>query len=456
MSRPICTINPYTLEEQFRNGHAETEGDQRASRKILIITYYWPPCGGAGVQRWLKFSKYLPELGWEPYVVTVDPGYATFPATDSSLEAEVHPSVKVYKTKAINWFKLFSPANPAQKRESSATGDTISSNPSLITKISRFIRGNLFIPDPRRGWNRHAVRMAAKLIREEGIRCVVTTSPPHSTQLIGLKLKRQFPHIKWIADLRDPWTDIFYYDMFYPTTLSRALDGRMEKSVLREADLITTAGYFLGGAKSKKYNLDPGKIMPLLNGFDEDDFKKLVPEKGVIFTITYAGSISNKYPVESFIKATKKTMNTGREIRIRFIGSSDDHIKEIFRKELSAGTVEFLSYVDHPEIIKQMVDSHMLLLIIPNHKNNRTIIPGKLFEYIRSGNPVLSIGPPNSDVAKILEETTTGKNFTPGDWKGMFSYILTHIMTQPIQRSTSIEIYNKKKQLTEFIKEKLR
>lgn len=447
MSRPICTINPYSLEKKFRNGHTKTEGEH----KILIITYYWPPCGGAGVQRWLKFSKYLPEMGWEPYVVTVDPGYATFPATDRSLEAEVHPAVKVYKTKAVNWFKLFSVGNHSQKTPNSDNVSTLMPRPSLAARISRFIRGNFFIPDPRRGWNRYAVRMAAKLIREEGIRYIVTTSPPHSTQLIGLKLKREFPHLKWIADLRDPWTDIFYYDMFYPTALSRALDSRMEKSVLSEADLVTTAGYFLGGAKSKKYNLDTGKIMPLLNGFDEDDFKIPAPEKGAIFTITYAGSISNRYPVESFIRATIETMNSGREIRIRFIGSSDDTIKEIFRKELPAGTAEFLSYVNHPEIIKHMLESHMLLLVIPDHKKNKTIIPGKLFEYIRSGNPVLSIGPPDSDVAQILVETAAGRNFSPGDWKGMFNYILSVIKNQPVEASTSVGLYNRRNQLAELI-----
>ena len=453
MSRPICTINPYTLEKQFRN----KGGEQESSRKILIVTYYWPPCGGAGVQRWLKFSKYLPEMGWEPYVVTVDPNNATFPATDRSLEAEVHPSVKVYRTKAINWFLFFNRSVPSQSGKKSATAEKLNTNHAttpqrlLVSRISRFIRGNFFIPDPRRGWNRHAVRMASKLIREEGIRYVVTTSPPHSTQLIGLKLKRRFPHIQWIADLRDPWTDIFYYDMFYPTALSRALDRSMEKSVLREADLVTTAGYFLDGAKSKQYNLDPDKIMPLLNGFDEDDFNKSAPEKATIFTITYAGSISDRYPVESFIRATLETVNAGREISVRFIGSSDATIKEVFIKGLPAGTVEFLSYVDHPEIIKRMMGSQMLLLIIPDHKKNKTIIPGKLFEYIRSGNPVLSIGPPDSDVAKILKQTAAGRNFIPDDWEGMYNYITSTMKNQPYEATNTIELYNRKNQLTELI-----
>lgn len=447
MSRPLCTINPYTLEKQFRN----RETEQEASRKILIITYYWPPCGGAGVQRWLKFSKYLPEYGWEPFVVTVDPGYALFPAIDKSLEAEVHPSVRVFKTKAINWFRLFSSSEPARKRESAASGPNDSSSPSLLTRLALFIRGNFFIPDPRRGWNRYAIRMASKLIREEGISYVVTTSPPHSTQLTGLRLKEKFPHIKWIADFRDPWTDIFYYDMFYPTLLSDALNRRMEKSVLRKADLLTAAGYFLGKSKAEEYLVDPTKIMPLLNGFDEDDFKGKEPVRLPLFTITYAGAINERYPVGSFIKAVRNLISDNRKVMIRFIGSADKTISYLFSKELPAGNLQFMPYTEHSRVIEHMLESHMLLLIIPDHKKNKTIIPGKLFEYIRSGNPVLSIGPANSDVAEILEKSGAGMNFLPDDNEGMLKYMTSVMDKEPDKKEISAEEYNRKHQIKSFI-----
>lgn len=495
MSRPLCTINPYTLEKQFRN----RETEQEASRKILIITYYWPPCGGAGVQRWLKFSKYLPEQGWEPVVLTVDPGYANFPAIDKSLEDEVDPSVRVFKTKAINWFRLFTasvktdhrlpvsrgkteraiekekPVSNAESRSnekrratetsgitisdkgrasSKRTGDVIdinSSHLSLMTRISRFIRGNFFIPDPRRGWNRHAFRMASKLIREEGISYIITTSPPHSTQLIGRRLKRNFPQIKWIADFRDPWTDIFYYDMFYPTLLSDLLNRRMEKSVLREADILTAAGYFLGESKAAQFRFNPAKTLPLLNGFDEDDFAGKNPARLQQFTVTYAGAINERYPVDSFIKAVSKIISDKRKVIIRFIGSADNTIKSLFSKELPSGNLQFMPYAEHNRVIEHMMESHMLLLVIPDHNKNRTIIPGKLFEYIRSGNPVLSIGPDNSDVAGILKKTGAGMNFLPDDTEGMLKYITSVMDKQHVTENISAGEYNRKNQIKSFI-----
>jgi glycosyltransferase involved in cell wall biosynthesis len=498
MSRPLCTINPYTLEKQFRN----RETEQEASRKILIITYYWPPCGGAGVQRWLKFSKYLPEYGWEPFVVTVNPQYASFPAIDKSLEAEVHPSVRVFKTKAINWFRLFSAsvktdhklpvsrgetdrtieeaearyagergshksrreiANAGNSRidesrresevsgKNSNTADMDLPHPNLLTMISRFIRGNFFIPDPRRGWNRYAFKMASRLIREEGISYIVTTSPPHSTQLIGRRLKRNFPHIKWIADFRDPWTDIFYYDMFYPTLLSDKLNRRMEKSVLREADILTAAGYFLGESKTGKYRVDPTKIMPLLNGFDEDDFKGAEHVRLPLFTITYAGAINERYPVNAFITAVKSLISDNKKVMIRFIGSADKTIINLFSKEVPSDNLQFMPYAEHNRVIGHMMESHMLLLVIPDHKKNKTIIPGKLFEYIRSGNPVLSIGPDNSDVARILEISGAGRNFQPDDNEGMLKYINSVMDNQPDKKGISAGEYNRKNQIKNFI-----
>jgi glycosyltransferase involved in cell wall biosynthesis len=459
MSRPLCTINPYTLEKQFRN----RETEQEASRKILIITYYWPPCGGAGVQRWLKFSKYLPEQGWEPIVVTVNPQYASFPATDKSLEAEVPHSVRVFKTKATNWFRLFSASVKTDHMlpgSRSVTDGTIEEgesgymdllHPKLITRISRFIRGNFFIPDPRRGWNRYAFRMASKLIREEGISFVVTTSPPHSTQLIGRRLKRNFPHIKWIADFRDPWTDIFYYDMFYPTLLSDAINRRMEKSVLREADILTAAGYFLGETKAAQFRFNPAKTLPLLNGFDEDDFAVKNPARLQQFTITYAGAINERYPVDSFIRAVSNIISDNRIVMIRFIGSADNTIKSLFSQELPSANLQFMPYAEHNRVIEHMMESHMLLLVIPDHNKNKTIIPGKLFEYIRSGNPVLSIGPANSDVAGILKETGAGINFLPDDCEGMISYITSIMDKQPVKKEISAGEYNRRSQLMNLI-----
>ena len=174
-------------------------------KKTLIITYYWPPGGGAGVQRWLKMARHLPDFEIEPFILTVDPGYATYPATDNTLENDIPRGLKVFKTKATDYFRILS----KDKKAISSAGFAKEGKNSFREKVARFIRGNIFIPDPRRGWNRFAFGKAVEVIDNNGINTVITTSPPHSTQLIGLKLKKRFPEIKWIADLRDPWTDIY-------------------------------------------------------------------------------------------------------------------------------------------------------------------------------------------------------------------------------------------------------
>jgi glycosyltransferase involved in cell wall biosynthesis len=235
--------------------------------KVLIVTYYWPPGSGAGVQRWLKFSKYLPSLGWEPVILTVDPGYASYPAIDNTLEKDIPESIKVYKTKATDYFRIYK----KDKSGIPSAGFANSDESGFKAKILRFIRGNFFIPDPRKGWNKFAFRKACEIIEQEKISFVITTSPPHSTQLIGLKLKKKYPAINWIADLRDPWTDIYYYSMFYHTFLARSIDRLLEKKVLLGADRIITVGKSLKELFSGKAEGLGRKIRVITNGFDDDD-----------------------------------------------------------------------------------------------------------------------------------------------------------------------------------------
>ena len=206
-------------------------------KKVLIITYYWPPSGGAGVQRWLKFAKYLPEYGWQPIILTVDQEYASYPQRDESLLSEVNPACLVYTTKSFELYNLYKFISG--KKEVPYGGFANETRESFFQKASKFLRGNFLVPDPRRGWNKYALGKAIELIREFNIDTVVTTSPPHSTQLIGLKLKQEF-NTRWIADLRDPWTDIYYYNQFKHTALARKIDQKYEREVVENADLLIT------------------------------------------------------------------------------------------------------------------------------------------------------------------------------------------------------------------------
>jgi len=401
--------------------------------KVLIITYYWPPSGGAGVQRWLKFSKYLPQYGWEPYILTVDPKYATYPAIDHSLEMDIPHNIKVFRTKATDWFRFYG----SDKSKVPLGGFASNKDDSFKGKFLRFIRGNFFVPDPRRGWNKYALKKAIEMIDIEKINHIITTSPPHSTQLIGLKLKKSYPGIKWIADLRDPWTDIYYYDLFYPLCISKKIDLFYEKKVLENASVITTVGPSLKKFFQSKIPYEKEKIMILHNGYDESDFYNEAVSNPSQFTISYTGTLSESYPVEGFIRAFREVLSAGQKISLKFTGHISNVLKMHFISAIGIENLEFNPYADHKTVIRQMLLSSMQLLILAKDPQNRSFLPGKLFEYIASGKPILCLGPTDGDTAEILENGGFGKCFDYEDSTGMAEYILSSINSeiQPAKRA---------------------
>ena len=387
--------------------------------KVLIITYYWPPGSGAGVQRWLKFSKYLPEYGWEPVILTVDPEYAVYPAHDTSLEKNLPAEIKVHRTKATNWFRIYS----RDKSKIPSAGFAKNKDNSFKGKILRFIRGNMFIPDPRKGWNKYAFKKAIEIIENEKISHIITTSPPHSTQLIGLNLKKKFPDIKWIADLRDPWTDIYYYNQFYPTLISRLIDRALEIKVLKSSDQIITVGNSL---KDLFVSKSPGieeKIEVITNGYDEEDFKGSIDINPDKFTISYIGTLSDAYPVNGFLAAFEKFRDEGNDFLFRLVGTVSSDQKEKILEKTGIENVEFIPYVNHHEAINYMMSSTILLLVIPDHHSNKSILTGKLFEYLASGKSVLCLGPADGDAAMIISESGAGKTFGYNDSKSIVFYL---------------------------------
>jgi len=407
--------------------------------KVLIITYYWPPSGGAGVQRWLKFSKYLPEFGWEPIILTIDPEYAAYPVTDNSLTEGLPLSIKVHKTPAIDYFSIYK----KDKSKIPAAGFANSVDNTLKGKIFCFIRGNFFLPDPRKGWNNYAFKKACDLIEAEGIRHVITTSPPHSTQLIGLKLKKKYPAIMWIADLRDPWTDIYYYKQFYPTIFSKMIDIRFERSVLKKADKIITVGVSLKTLFSSKMTDIKNKIEVITNGYDENDFSGIIATTPSIFTITYVGTLSDIYPIDGFLNALHIFKEKGNKFMLRFIGAVSLKQKDLIQSKTGDSVLEFIPYVDHPAAIKFMLNSTVLLLIIPDHQSNKSIITGKLFEYIASGKPIVCLGPADGDAAGIIRDTGHGMTFSYTDSKGISEYLSTLISDISIIEKMSPEVFSR-------------
>jgi glycosyltransferase involved in cell wall biosynthesis len=388
--------------------------------KVLIITYYWPPSGGAGVQRWLKFAKYLPEYGWEPIILTVDPAYAAYPVIDSSLNENLPESVKVFATPATDYFSIYK----KDKSKIPTAGFANNSDSSFKGKILRFIRGNFFIPDPRRGWNKFALKKACEIIESENVNHIITTSPPHSTQLIGLKIKKRYPGIKWIADLRDPWTDIYYYDMFYPTFISKMIDSQLEKSVLRNTDRIITVGSSLKDSYSLKVREVGNKTAVITNGYDETDFKDISITNPPVFRITYVGTLTEAYPVIGLISSLKSLRLQGKDFVLRFVGTVPENTKGLILSHIPETSAEFLSYVSHSEAIKYMMDSTVLILIIPLHKSNKTILTGKLFEYLASMKPILCLGPIDGDAAEIIIKCTAGITVDYNDEEKILEFLL--------------------------------
>jgi len=380
-------------------------------KKVLIITYYWPPSGGAGVQRWLKLSKYLLQFNIEPYVITVDEGFASYMQLDKSLEKDVATGVKVFKTKSFEPINYY--AKMVGKKNVPTAGFSNVDNRKLKQKLVTFIRSNLFIPDPRKGWLKYAYRKAKQLILEEGINTVITTSPPHSTQLVGLKLKQKLG-INWIVDFRDPWTDIYYYKILQHSFISKAIDRNYEKKVLLNADkIVTVSRGFKSIFTSKSYKPAKEKFSIIPNGFDPDDFNIEKKQDEDVFVISYIGTMSEQYEPQVLLDQFKKLVESYPESKIllRFIGMVSKSIKDYISEAGFSEYVEFISTVSHRKAVEYELNSSALILVIPKIINGNGIVPGKLFEYLASGNQIICIGDTKSDVARIIQECSAGQTF---------------------------------------------
>lgn len=378
--------------------------------KVLIVTYYWPPSGGAGVQRWLKFVKYLPQFGIQPIVVTVDFNTASYAVTDATLEKDVAEGVKVYRTASREPFGAYKKIS--SNKQIPQAGFANEKNAGIVEKLARFVRGNFFIPDARKGWNSFAFTQCCQIIEQEQIDAVVTTSPPHSTQLIGLKLKEKYG-IRWIADLRDPWTDIYYYNKLYHTPLAKAIDKGYEKSVLEKADRVVVVSHAIKRTfEAKGYNLQPGKIAVIPNGYDHTDFDKVTQSPQSVFTISYTGTLSNDYPISGIIDVLASLKNEGYPLLLRFYGSMPGDIAQIAKMQLG-DSLEVYNHITHTEAISRMVESDALLLLIPDVPGNDGILTGKLFEYLASQKPIIGIGPEQGDAAAIINECEAGLMIAP-------------------------------------------
>ncbi len=394
-------------------------------KRVLILTYYWPPAGGPGVQRWLKFVKYFGAFGWKPYVLTVDKG--TYSATDTELEKEVPQGLPVYKTRSRDPFSWYNMLKGKKDGSVSVALINIDKDRSLIDRISMYIRSNFFIPDARKGWVPYATAAARRIIREENIDLLVTTGPPHSTHLAGLAIRKGF-NIPWLADLRDPWTTVYYNDMLPRTARTKKKDKRLEDLVLGHADAVTV----VSPGMKKEFAGRNRNVNVVMNGFDMDDMEGIANDKkdDGKFRITYTGNFKPNQHIPEIWSAVCELIedHPGLEddLRICFVGNLDASVPEYFSDLGRSDILEPVSYVPHAEATGIMQQASMLLFVVPRAANNLLIITGKLFEYLASGTPILPIGPVNGDAAAILEDA--GREIMLGydDKKGVKESILKH------------------------------
>jgi hypothetical protein len=391
-------------------------------KRVLIITYYWPPLAGSGVQRWLKFSKYLPQFGWEPVIFT--PENPDFELKDVSLLQEISPTMEIIKFpiwEPYHWFRRL-------KKESLPNVSTVleKDNPSLFDRLGIWLRANFLIPDPRKFWVNPSADFIIDCVQKGQFQAIISTGPPHSLHLIAKKVKEK-TGIPWIADFRDPWSQWDFNLSLPMQKWARKKHEHLERSVLTQANRIITISptfqHELAAIGKRSIDL-------ITNGFDESDqvqVESLTNSRSTEVEILYTGIIDALRDPVPFLVALKAAFQSnGKKLRCRFVGKVPLSLVEYVRKdEFLNEHVLFEGYVSHQKVFEFYQKADLLLLILTKEKNSKGNIPGKVFEYMATGKFTLALGDPNGDTAEILSKSNAGKVILHTDQFGIQEF-LTH------------------------------
>ncbi len=423
--------------------------------KVLIVLYYWPPAGGPGVQRWLKFVKYLKEFNIIPTVFV--PENPHYPTIDESLEYEVTPDIEVIKTPIKEPYKV---ANVFSEKETNTLSKGIikeNQKQSLLQKAMLFTRGNLFIPDARALWIKPSVKRISKLFKDRSFDALITTGPPHSLHRIGFHLKEKFPDLVWISDFRDPWTNIGYHDQLRLNESSKKKHQQMEKEVLTTADsiIVTSPG------TQEEFQTKTNKPVHLItNGYDDADVN-FEPDEH--FSLAHIGTLLSERNPENLWEAIAELVQEDKvfesNLELRFVGQVSESLVESIHKHKLQDHARFLGYMSHKQAQQEMFNAQVLLLIEKNKSETQDIIPGKLFEYFQSQRPILGIGPKDWDVSSIIKTHHCGFTFGYED-KDEIKYCIkayyeAYMKGKLFIQPKGIENYHRK-QLTEKLAEVIR
>ena len=397
-------------------------------KRVLIITYYWPPSGGSGVQRWLKMSKYLPENGWQPMIYTAE--NAEYPVEDPSLAQDVAPEAEIIRRPIVEPYTFYKKFLGMKKGEKVKAGfiNEGAKKSGWKENLSIWLRGNLFIPDARCWWIKPSVRYLSQYLKEHPVDAMVSTGPPHSMHLIAKALHKKF-NIPWVADFRDPWTDIDFYKDLKLTSFADRKHHRLEHQVLTEATKVVTVGWDCAKGLESHGAKD---VAVITNGYDIDN--PIVETHGraslqehqqdhetLPFTMSHIGIVGANRNPETFWQSIAEL---DLPIKIRLIGQVDNSVIESIKRHNIEKYVEIIPYIPHNQVIAEQHKADMLLLFVNNTPNAKGILTGKIFEYLASGRPILCIGPEDGDSARILNETQTGVTVDFNDKEKMKHTIL--------------------------------
>ena len=377
--------------------------------RVLVVAYYFPPSGGAGVQRPLKWVRYFPAAGVRPVVLTVRAG--AYPHLDPAMLAEVPPGVEVVRTAAPDPFALYGRATGRSRGEAvAARTGTVGASERPAERAARWLRANVFVPDARVGWVPFAVARALRLHRRAPFDAVLTTGPPHSAHLVGLALRRA--GLPWLADFRDPWTQIHYTGALGRTRAAGRLDRALERAVLRAADAVVTVSEPL--RRDLLALVPEARVSVVRNGFDPADFAgEPPPAADGRFELTYVGSL---YAVpHALLDAAARLRGAMPALRLRFVGSVPDGFAAAVEARGLGGIVAAEPAVPHADAVGAMRRAALLLLVVEPWSYAAGVVPGKTFEYLASRRPTLGLGPPDGEAAHILRDTGGGEMIAQDD-----------------------------------------
>lgn len=382
-------------------------------KRVLVITYYWPPSGGSGVQRWLKFAKYLPQFGWQPVIYT--PENPEQLAVDYSLEKEIPTEVEIIKRKIIEPYRFYKTLlkKSGHQKEAVEVNPVNAQNKSILQKVAMWIRGNLFRPDPRCLWINPSVKYLNKYLKEHPVDLIISTGPPQSMHIIGYKLSRK-TGLPWIADFRDPWTKIFYFKHLSMTSFTEKWHYKMEKRILDNASTVVAVSPLV----QKEFQaMTKTPVTLITNGFDEIDFQKEVGEEPSTdnfgkFIITHTGLFAaDGNPTvlwDILSKKCEKDQAFRDALKIRLVGKTDSQIIDAIYEANLKDNLENMGYQPHNIAVKAQKEASVLILPLRREPEYKSVLPGKLFEYLASLRPILGIGQPDGAMSMILQQVKAG------------------------------------------------